>query len=160
MITQRASNQEIRRYSMTQSLLKTIYCFKLFPDALFFKLLHFLAQGCHSFSQSWSFLLSFSQPSHHPSSATEKTSWTLCMGIFSVEIFQTYHPQKKETTIQNKVFSHIMISQIGKYKSYCLSVTSSDCMGPNSYSRKRVPLLYYIIHSKIFQDLMTLKPKL
>lgn len=53
-------------YSLTWSLLKTIHCFKLLPDVPFFKLLHFLATICHSFSQSWGFLLVLVKPSHHP----------------------------------------------------------------------------------------------
>lgn len=41
----------------TRSLLKTVHCFKSFPDAAYFTLLHFLAEVCHSFRQSWGFLL-------------------------------------------------------------------------------------------------------
>lgn len=44
-------------YRLTRSLLKTTHCFKSIPDALYFKLLHFLAMICHSFSQSWGFPL-------------------------------------------------------------------------------------------------------
>lgn len=39
--------------SLTWSLLKTIHCSKLFPDALYFKLLHFLATIRHSLSNRW-----------------------------------------------------------------------------------------------------------
>lgn len=41
----------------TWSLLKTVHCFKSFPDVPYFTLLHFLAEVCHSFRQSWGFLL-------------------------------------------------------------------------------------------------------
>lgn len=81
----KTDRKEKHPYSLTRSLLKTIHCFKSFPDAPYLKLLHFLATICHSFSQSLGFLLVLvSQTTTQCIRSEQVNFWDLWVGLSSV----------------------------------------------------------------------------